>query len=344
MARARQRRPTPLPVKDEVASVSWRDGVHITSTPIWCDATRARDVCFVSAAHEVRGQRHGQLIASNATLAQLARSEERARPHIHLPVPYRRPFTLGTLRLELLPSGHGLGAASLLVDVGGRRVLYAGPVNPQGDDLGGAGELLPSDTVVIAASYGTPGVRFPRPSQIAPQVIAFCQEVIAADGCAVLLVTSPSKGLDVASRLGAAGIPITAHRAVHHVAQKLRAAKIVAPVMKRHGAAKSLPRGVLLWPTTRRGELDTLHRRQEDRIALVSGLAFDPEARTILRPDVWFAWSNLGDHDAIVAYVEQSGASHVYLTHRHAEALATRLARPGRTARALGPPRQMALF
>ena len=34
----------------QVAPVTWRDGVHLTGTPIWCDARRRRDVCFVSSA------------------------------------------------------------------------------------------------------------------------------------------------------------------------------------------------------------------------------------------------------------------------------------------------------
>ena len=36
------------------APVSWRDGIHITGTPLWCDALRTRDVCFLSSpnAHD----------------------------------------------------------------------------------------------------------------------------------------------------------------------------------------------------------------------------------------------------------------------------------------------------
>jgi hypothetical protein len=97
-----RRRAQPAPATEPVV---WRDGVHVAGTPIWCDARRARDLCFVSAADRVGRAGHGQLIATAATLAQLG-----AAPGPHLAVPYRRPFTLGTLRLELMPSGHALGA------------------------------------------------------------------------------------------------------------------------------------------------------------------------------------------------------------------------------------------
>src|SRR5579859_7328899 len=93
--------------KQQVASVTWRDGVHLTGTPIWCDARRRRDVCFVSSADRVTAG-HGQLIATPETLAIAKR---RAREAGHLAVPLHRPFTLGTLRLELISSARGPGAA-----------------------------------------------------------------------------------------------------------------------------------------------------------------------------------------------------------------------------------------
>ena len=103
------------------ASVTWRDGVHLTDTPIWCDARRRRDVCFVSSADRIGRAGHGQLIGTATTLALIG-----AQGDGHLAVPLRRRFTLGTLRLELVPSGRGLGAAALLVDNAGHTVLYAG--------------------------------------------------------------------------------------------------------------------------------------------------------------------------------------------------------------------------
>src|ERR1700710_2755068 len=103
------------------APVSWRDGVHLTGTPIWCDARRRRDVCFLSAADRAGRTGHGQLIGTSITLALLG-----ARDKGHLAVPLRQRFTLGTLRLELIPSGRGVGACALHADIVGRTVRYAG--------------------------------------------------------------------------------------------------------------------------------------------------------------------------------------------------------------------------
>ena len=58
-------------VQYAIAPVTWRDGVHLTGTPIWCDARRRRDVCFVSSADRVGRTGHGQLIGTPITLALL---------------------------------------------------------------------------------------------------------------------------------------------------------------------------------------------------------------------------------------------------------------------------------
>src|SRR5262245_56415942 len=163
-AMARRRPPPPT-----TEPVTWRDGVHITGTAIWCDARRARDVCFASSAERVGRTGHGQLIATAATLAQLGADG------VHLAAPYRRPFTLGTVRLEIVPTGHALGAAALLVDAGGQRVFYAGVVGANGG-LGELPELRACDTLVVAAPYGRPEHRFPPRDEAADETIAFVRD------------------------------------------------------------------------------------------------------------------------------------------------------------------------
>src|SRR5688572_15918157 len=192
-------------------AVTWRDGVHITGTSIWCDARRARDVCFVSAPDRIVRASHGQLIATRETLVMLGPAADDARS-AHLAVPYGRPFTLGAVRLELVPSGHGLGAAGLWVDHAGTRVLYAGAIaSGLHVGLGAPAELRTCDALVVDAPYGAPEHRFPPAPEAAAAVVAWAQQAVAAGATAVVLVTSASKGLDVAAELARAGLEVVAH-------------------------------------------------------------------------------------------------------------------------------------
>lgn len=321
-------------------AVAWQSGIHICGTPIWCDARRPRDVCFVSCAHAAGASRHGQLIATAPTLALLG--PDAGAGSARLSVPYAHPFTLGSIRIELLRSGHALGSAALLTNVAGQRFLYAGAVNPHGGGLGGTAEVRPCDVLIIDATYGHPRYAFPPVEREVAGARAFALEVTAAGGVAVLLVSSPSKGLDVMGRLSdETQLGFAAHWSIHEAARRLRRLDPTLPAVRRWSGRP--PAGkVLLWPAEQRQALGTLPG--PSRVALVSGQAMEPALVSALAVDTAFAWSNQADCDEILAYIEQSGAQTVFATSHHAEDLARSATSAGRTVRALGPPRQMPLF
>lgn len=325
--------------------VVWRGGVHISGTAIWCDARRARELCFVSRADRVPASQHGQIIATGETLALLSHHGRRADAASELSVPLGRPFSLGTLRLELIRSGSAIGAASLSVDLGDFRVVYAGAVNPDGGGLGGAADQRNCAALVVDAHYGHARFRFPPVDQAVDEATALAGRVVGAGGALVLLVTSPLKGLDVAHRLGGApGAEQLAHRSIHHAAQKLRAAGFAAPPVRRFAASRVPPGQVLLWPVGRRAELDRVELPPASEVALVSGAAAEREAVARARAGHGITWSSQADHAALIRYVEETGAGSVHLFGRFAEAMAVELSGHGLSARALGPPLQMSLF
>jgi len=328
--------------------VVWRGGVHIAGTPIWCDARRARELCFASRADRVPGTRHSQLIATSETLALLPSRAHRSAAASELAVPVGRPFTLGTLRLELFRSGSAVGAASLSVDLGELRVVYAGTVNPAGGGLGGAADQRNCAVLVIDAHYGDPRYRFPAGDDAVGETAALCQRVCGAGGALVLLVTSALKGLDVAHRLERAGLPagveLIAHRSIHHASQKLRAAGLEVPAVRRFAASRAQPGQVLLWPIGRRAALDPIGLPSGSDVALISGAAVERDALARARAGRAIAWSGQADYAALCRYIEDSGASSIFLVGRFGEKLAEELAERGHNARPLGPPLQMSLF
>lgn len=314
-------------------AATWRDGVHLAGTPLWCDARRRRDVGFVSAADRIGRAGHGELIATPATLALLG-----AGPG-HLAVPLRRRFTLGTLRLELLPTGHGLGAAALHVDLGGQAVLYAGVVCPRGVGLGEAAEVRAVEAVVVAAPHAdaAPG---PSAAAAASATCGWATAALAAGRRPVLVVASALRALDVVARLGAEGVPVSASGAVRDAVALARPHAALPEVAAPGDAPAAL---VCL-----EGELAAVRRARALRggrrrpapavtTALVSGrarLGHDGH-------DAGFAWSGAADRPALLAWLETTGARQIFLTGAGAEAVAAHL---GPRARALGPPRQMSLF
>jgi len=340
MARRRARAATDRPGDGE-PPVTWRDGAHISATPIWCDARRARDICFVSRADAIAAARHGQLVGTAPTLALAARAGQGGATS-QLAVPTGRPFTLGTRRLELVATGGVIGSAGLVVDVDGQRVFYAGAVCRRGPGLGGVAEVRRCDALVLAAVRSGPAGF--DPAAAAAATVDFAVTAAGAGATPVLLVASASRGLDVAAALVAAGVAVRAHRAVHHAHRRLQPLGLALPPLRRpHPRRGAAPGEALVWMLRRRGALDRL-APERGRVALVSGAAADPAATAAAGAEVGFAWSSHGDRDDLLAYIEETGARTVYLTGQFAEPLAAALDGDRRAVRPLGPPRQMSLF
>ena len=305
-----------------IAPVTWRDGVHLTGTPIWCDARRRRDICFVSSADRVGRIGHGQLIGSPTTLALLA-----AKGDGHLAVPLRQRFTLGTLRLELIPSGRGLGAAALHVDAVGRTVLYAGPVRTLASSWYEAAEVRACDAVVIDAPLGERHHELEPLEDVAGRVIEWTREQLAAGLPTVLVVDSALDGIEVATRLLADGLPVATSKALRDAATRI-AGLATVPTLRAPGRE---PAAVIRIEGERTRAIDREVR------ALVSYRAIDASTGFAAS----FAWPFVAGRTQLLAWIEQTRAREVFVTGACADVIAEAL---GARARVIGPPRQMALF
>jgi putative mRNA 3-end processing factor len=304
-----------------VAPVSWRDGVHLTGTPIWCDARRRRDVCFVSSADRVGRAGHGQLIATPVTLAMMGADRDGG----HLAVPLRRPFTLGTTRLELIPSGRGLGAAALYVDLGGRSVLYAGAIRTV--DSSEPAEVRACDAVVVGAPLGEAAHKLGKQSSVTNAVIEWTRERLAAGKTPVLVVDTVFDGLEVATALAAAKLVVAGSRALRDVA--LRAGAYAhLPAIRAPGRE---PAPLI------RVDSDRIKLADSSATALVSYRAVCGATGY----DAAFAWPFVATRKQLLEWIEQSRAKDVFVTGAAADAIVGAL---GPRARVLGPPTQMALF
>jgi putative mRNA 3-end processing factor len=312
------RRPRAAPVPP----VTWRDGVHLTGTPIWCDARRRRDVCFVSSADRIVRAGHGQLIGTPLTISMIA-----GRDSGHLAVPVRRPFTLGTLRLELIPSGRALGAAALHVDTGMRTALYAGAIRTV--HATEAAEVRASDAVVVAAPIGEPHHKLAPIAEVAERVIEWVRAQLAANNAPVLVVDTALDGLEVAAQLVAANLPVVGSKSLRDAAELVGD---TAPAMR---AASKEPAVIV------RAEPDRIKASSTSSVAaLVSARAVDPRL-TGQGYAATFAWPFVASRAQLLGWIEQARAKQVFVTGACAESIVASL---GARASVLGPPQQMALF
>jgi putative mRNA 3-end processing factor len=346
MARRKSEAPRPR-------AFSHRAGVRITGTHITCDtAGSVDDLVFLSHAQAIgplgprrlplRRAGRQELLVTDGTLTLLGPAGQTLRKHA-LPAPFGRPFVLGGLRVELFASGHLPGAASLLCEVDGRQVLYAGTIRREAPAFG-ADALQPrsADALCVDGTFGDPRFNFPPREEALAQVRRFVEEALAARRTPVLLAPVYGAAMDVAQALAGAGIGVRGHRAMVSAAAAFRAAGVKAPLVARF-ERKVGPREALLWPPEAR-EAPLLGVLESPTFAFVSGFSQDPDTRARMRADAGIPLSNQSGHSDLLGYIETTGAREVAVVRGFAEPFAEELRGRGLDAYALGPPRQMELF
>lgn len=304
----------------------YRGGVRIAGTVLSCDASVGSDLVFLSHApiFEARGRRirvsaaggRRRLLATELTLALLGSGAAR-RPEAALAVVPGRPFSLGGLRLEVFGSGFMPGAASLLCEHEGRRIVYAGRVGT-GPDV----EVRAADALCLDARDAARGVALAPREEALAAVGNAVREALASGATPVVVLDAMEASAVVAAALAADGIGLRAHRAIALAAAAFRHAGLEIPAPGRY-AGRTGPGQVLLWPARER--LPARRRGgRELRFVHVAPLTAD------------FA--------GLLRYVKATGASEVAVMNAVGDDLPGALRDRGIDAYVIGPPRQTDLF
>ena len=339
----------------------YRGGPRIAGTVIACDAAAAADLVFISHAAAwpdatggaaQRRNRHSraQILTTTETLTLMGSHGDRLRPRALMPG-YGRPFALGFLRLELVPAGHRPGAASLLCDTGGRRLLYASTVGISSAGPGIApGELRSCDAVCIDATFADPRFQFLGVVEAEARLAEFAADARAAGKFAVVLVSSRGAAApDAARALHAAGFCVRADHAIIDALARHAKCGIPVPPVARF-AGKLASDEVLLWSIAGAGTGQAIRPaawgclKGALRVAWMSEWARDASLVAGLGVDVGIPASRQADFDGIVRYVLASGAREVATLHPPSDALAAALQSRKIECYPIGPPRQIGLF
>ncbi len=336
--------------RDERAFV-YRGGVCLVGTSVACDGSGgASDLIFFSHGAQLGQGRlrlhpasHRQILATESTLVLAGKAGERVRPQV-LPAAYGRPFGLGELRIELFPSGHLPGAASLLCQNKERTFVYSGPARPGPAGFGAAAcETRHADALCLDATFGHPMFAFVPPDVARTQLVRFARSVIDAGKTPVILVLPFESAMDAAAALADASITLRTHSKILLAAAAFRAAGAAPAAMMRCSRKLASSGEALLWPANER-DAPALGAITRPVFAFVSGAASDPATVARLRVETAIPWSNHADFAALCAYAETTAGREIATVGTHAEVLAGHLRAPGRIAYALGPPSQMGLF
>jgi hypothetical protein len=330
--------------KTAARAFAYRAGVRIAGTVVACDASAGGDLIFLSHAAVLgaRGRRalprvgggRRQILSTDLTLSLLGPFGERLRSQA-LIAAYGRPFALGELRLEIFPSAYLPGAASLLCEREGRRIVYAGPIAE-------GAAVRSADALCLDGRFAARASVFPERTAAVAALLQVVRDTLAAGAAPVLLIDPLPLALSAGLALTGAGLSLRAHRVLVNAAAVFQGAGVPAPALQRF-AGRLAPDEVLLWPASEPGPPRVGGSRPLS-LLLVSPRAEDPALRARLGVARGVVFPFGEDFSGLLRYVDATGASEVALVGAPGDELVQLLRGRGLDVYRLGPPRQIDLF
>jgi putative mRNA 3-end processing factor len=328
----------------------FHDGLHLRDSVLWFDAPAARPLCFISHANVPGASRHQKILATKKTvelLRSIGTSAHGRGRRVHEPQalvsPYGQRFSLGQLSLELFPSGHVLGGASLWVQFRKTTIVYSGYINPRKSQL--LAERLEArscDVLVLSCPFARRRHVFPPVEQVAEALVRFVVQSLEREATPVIFCSPLGEAQVVAQLLHRAGIRCRGHRQVFAACRVYRKAGLDVGEVRQFPVPKTA-REAVIWPAALHAS-PALRRLPSVRTALVSGLALEDEVKRQMACDAYFALSCHGDYPSHLEYVRACEPREVVLTQGSSRELKEDLEALGLKVHTCGAPQQMTLF
>jgi putative mRNA 3-end processing factor len=243
-------------------------------------------------------------------------------------VPYGRPLALGATTVSFHPAGHILGSAQLRIEGASGVWVVSGDYKRAHDPTCAGFEPLRCDTFVTESTFGLPIYRWDATEAVIRELsswwddnrarnltsIVFCYTI----GKAQRLLAELARVTDKAVLVHGMMLPMIEVYRDHGVPMLPTETLVDRP------RGRSLAGELVLAPLSARGT-PWMRRLGDFSDALVSGLMRVRGVRRQRAYDRGFVLSDHADWPALLATVEETGATRVLATHGHAEPLARHL-------------------
>jgi Cft2 family RNA processing exonuclease len=247
------------------------------------------------------------------------------------PLSYGQSMEWRGATLTAYPASHILGAAQLLIEYRGQRVVYTGDIKLREPICGVSTEIVPCDHLIIESTFGLPIYRFLSSEDARDRIVGFARECLQGRITPVFVGYPLGRGQEVVHVLCHAGVPTAVHGAIARLMPVYTESGFTFPGWFPYSAKETEGKALVVVPGFR-ANLEASGKNT--RLAYVSGWAAIDNARNRSGAEELIAYSDHADFDELLALVEGSGAGLVDVVHGYTEAFAHILNQMGITARA----------
>jgi putative mRNA 3-end processing factor len=313
------------------------EGLYCAPARAYIDPTRAVERAIVTHGHADHARPgHRAVLATPETLQIMAVRYGENFTAERQASPYGEAVTVNDTRITLLPAGHILGSAQVLIEHGGARAIVSGDYKRRTDPTCATFELEPCDVFITEATFGLPVFRHPP---VAGEIAKLLKSIsIFPERCHLIGVYSLGKCQRLIAELRRAGYdaPVYLHGALIKLSVAYEAMGVpLGDIRPVAGVAKEELKGqIVLSPPS--ALADRWSRRLPDPLPCAASGWMLIRARAKQRlVELPMVISDHADWDELTVTMRETGAGEIWVTHGREDALTHYAAMNGMKARAL---------
>ncbi len=295
------------------------DGIHLSNSILWFDSKVNGQLSFVSSAEIQMKVKVPQIITTEETLKILAAQKNAPHTHNALVCQYNRPFSIGRLRMELLPSGGILGGASLYVETEQGRLLYAPYLQTQKSGTVRQMQLKKAHTLILNAYHPDPNQALPNRKKERERFIEAVKSTLKNGQCPTILCRPAAIAQELTKILSDEGIPVAVHPKIHRINKVYEACGSPLGKYTPYSARSAHRNKPVIWPApTKPGHFRA--RLPEGPVFLIEQTSGEAQLSPSMKRNVErFYFSNACDGVELREVIAAVGPKELYFTGPYAK-------------------------
>jgi len=312
-------------------------GLYVEPADCYIDPPRAADRAIITHGHSDHARPgHAHVLATPETLAIMRLRLGNQAGTTQQASSYGVPIRVGDVTVTLVPAGHVLGSAQVVLDWRGCRVVVSGDYKRRPDPTCALFETIPCDCFVTEATFGLPVFRHPPDgheiARLLHSLSLFPERVhligaYSLGKCQRLLALLRREGYEA---------PVYLHGALIQMTELYRTLGVeLGPTLSVAGMARDALAGqIVIAPPSALNDLWS-RRMTDPLIGMASGWMRVKQRAKARGVELPLVISDHADWDELVRTIEEVQAPEIWVTHGNEEALVRQASLLGRRARAL---------
>ena len=141
-----------------------KPGLYVTPAYAHIDPVRAVDTAIITHGHADHARAgHGHVIATPETLAIMSARYGANFAAQQTALPYNQQLMLGDVNVKLIPAGHVLGSAQIVLEYANTKIIAAGDYKRRSDPTCRPFQVEHCDVFITEATFGLPVFAHPEP-------------------------------------------------------------------------------------------------------------------------------------------------------------------------------------